>query len=115
MPRFPTCRITVLKTLYHADLAEEYRRPDIRQGPCPFFEVGQTFDVQYLAERPAEFTCDWAWDDLHKVIFAMMVGGNWGTWMKDPDTFITCCTDGVKPVVFKVERLTDPATDESSA
>jgi len=25
--------------------------------------------------------------------------------MKDPNLFITCCTDGVKPVVFKVERL----------
>jgi uncharacterized repeat protein (TIGR04076 family) len=28
-------------------------------------------------------------------------------WMKDPNLFITCCTDGVKPVVFKVERLVE--------
>jgi uncharacterized repeat protein (TIGR04076 family) len=34
-----------------------------------------------------------------------MTGGNFGTWMKNENEFITCCTDGVKPVVFKIERL----------
>ena len=43
MPAFPTCKITVLKTLFH--------------------------------------------------------------WMKADNTFISCCTDGIKPVVFKLERI----------
>ena len=42
MNPFPACKITVLKTLYHQGLVEEYRRPDIRKGPCPFFKVGDT-------------------------------------------------------------------------
>lgn len=107
MRRFPTCKITVLKTLYHADLAEEYRRPDVHRGPCPVFEVGQEFVVDYLAQRPEDFKCDWAWDDLHKIIMVLMTRGNFGTWMKNENNFIACCTDGVKPVVFKIERLED--------
>lgn len=105
MQRFPTCKITVLKTLYHQDLAEEYRRPELHRGPCHLFKVGDAFEVDYLLERPEAFKCDWAWDDIHKVLFAFMLKGDFGTWMEDPDTFVTCCTDGIKPVVFKVERL----------
>ncbi len=102
---FPTCRITVLKTLYHPDLAEEYRRSDVHKGPCPFFAEGQEFIVEYLTERPDDFRCDWAWDDIHKILLVLMTGGGFGTWMKDPNQFITCCTDGIKPVIFKVERI----------
>ena len=101
---WPTCKITVLKTLYHQDLAEEYRRPDVHKGPCPFFSEGQEFSVRYLAERPEGFACDWAWDDIHKIIMILMTRGSFSTWMKDENMFITCCTDGIKPVVFKIER-----------
>ena len=93
------------KTLYNQEIAEEYRRPDVHQGPCPFFKEGQEFIVNYLTEKPEGFDCDWAWDDLHKVLLAMMLNGSFGTWMKDPNTFISSCTDGTKPVIFKLERL----------
>jgi len=106
MPPFPACKITVLKTLYDPDLAQEYRRSDVRQGPCTFFKVGDAFTVNYLAERPSEFQCDWAWDDIHKIIMILMTHGNFGTWMKNENNFITCCTDGIKPVIFKIERIT---------
>jgi uncharacterized repeat protein (TIGR04076 family) len=95
----------VLKTLHHEDLAEEYRRPDVPKGPCPFFKEGDQFTVDYLVQRPEGFDCDWAWDDIHKVLMVLMLKGDYGTWMKNPNNFITCCTDGVKPVVFKIERL----------
>jgi uncharacterized repeat protein (TIGR04076 family) len=108
MPPFPTCKITVLKTLHHQDLAEEYRRPDVPKGPCPFFKVGDEFIVNYLAERPDGFACDWAWHDIHKIIMILMTNGSFGTWMKNENNFITCCTDGIKPVVFKIERLPTP-------
>jgi uncharacterized repeat protein (TIGR04076 family) len=100
----PTCKITVLKKMFNQDLADEYRRPDIHRGPCPYFTEGQEFVVEYLGERPEAFFCDWAWNDIQKILFAMMVGGDFGSWMKDGNTFITCCTDGIKPVVFKLER-----------
>ena len=105
MHQFPRCKISVLKTLYNEDLAEEYRRPGVRSGPCHFFTEGQEFIVDYLTERPEGFGCDWAWDDIHKVLMTFMLKGDFSTWMKDGNQFITCCTDGIKPVVFKIERL----------
>jgi uncharacterized repeat protein (TIGR04076 family) len=105
MPMFPTCKISVLKTLYHEDLAQEYRRPDVPKGPCPFFKEGDEFTVNYLTERPVGFDCDWAWDDIHKILMVLMLKGDFATWMKNPSNFITCCTDGIKPVVFKIERI----------
>ncbi len=104
MSQIPTCKITVLKTLYHQDLAEEYRRDGLRQGPCHFFSEGDEFNVNYLTERPEGFGCDWAWDDIHKILMIMMTGGSFKNWMKNENQFITCCTDGIKPVVFKIER-----------
>jgi len=105
MSPFPSVKLTVLKTMYNPELAETYRRPDVPKGPCPFFKEGQEFVVEYLAQKPEGFECEWAWDDLHKLILALMLKGNFGTWMKDENTFIACCTDGIKPVVFKLERL----------
>jgi uncharacterized repeat protein (TIGR04076 family) len=107
LPKIPACKITVLKTLCHQDLAEEYRRPEVHKGPCPFFTEGQEFVVNYLVERPESFACDWAWDDIHKVLMVLMLKGDFGNWMKDENTFIACCTDGIKPVVFKIERMED--------
>ena len=111
MPAFPTVKLVVLKTMYNPELAEAYRRPDVPKGPCPFFSEGQEFIVEYLAQRPEGFECEWAWDDLHKLILALMLKGDFGTWMKDPNMFVACCTDGIKPVVFKIERLADQEED----
>jgi uncharacterized repeat protein (TIGR04076 family) len=93
--------------MYNPEIAQEYRRPDVPKGPCPFFSAGQEFIVQYLAQQPEGFKCEWAWHDIHKVLLTLMLRGNFGTWMKDENMFITCCTDGVKPVIFKIERIED--------
>lgn len=26
-------------------------------------------------------------------------------WMRDENTMITCCNDGTRPVIFKIERI----------
>ena len=101
----PGCRITVLKRMFNADLADAYRRPDAPYGPCPFCEEGDQWTVGGAGERPEGFPCDWAWNDIERFVLAMTLGGGFGRWMRDPDTFVACCTDGVKPVVFKLERL----------
>jgi uncharacterized repeat protein (TIGR04076 family) len=99
------CEITVLDKLYNADLADAYRRPDVHQGPCPYYTEGQEFVIKNLGERPPDFFCDWAWNDLYKFILVMMTGGDFGAWMQDGNTFIACCTDGIKPVIFRLQRL----------
>jgi len=99
------CKITVLKKLYQPELANTYRRSDVHQGACPYYKEGQEFIINNLGERPSDFFCDWAWNDLYKFILVMMTGGEFSPWMKDENTFISCCTDGIKPVIFKLERI----------
>jgi uncharacterized repeat protein (TIGR04076 family) len=33
-----------------------------------------------------------------------MFGGNY-PWQEEPGISVTCCTDGLRPVIFKVERI----------
>ncbi|MEL7564611.1 MAG: TIGR04076 family protein [Dehalobacterium sp.] len=99
------CKITVLKTMLNQDLAKEYCQGEV--GPCYVFHEGQEFVVGL--EKPKEF-CDWAWHDLLPYITAFLAGGNFSGeifdgWMKDDRTMIACCTDGIRPVVFKIEKL----------
>lgn len=91
--------------MLNRDLADEFRRSDVHKGPCPHYTEGQEFIVEQFGERPKDFPCDWAWNDIYKVVFTLMAGGNFRPWMESSNTFITCCTDGIKPVVFKVERI----------
>ena len=51
------CKITVLKTYFDRDLAEEYRRPDIHSGPCEHYSEGQEFLVRYLGLSFLQFLC----------------------------------------------------------
>ena len=75
MNPFPTCKITVLKRLYHADLVEQYRRPDVRNGPCDFFTEGQEFIVNYLTERPEHAASLWVQDILRILtVVAIVIG-----------------------------------------
>ena len=97
-------KIIVLKRLYNPELAEQYRRPDIHRGPCTC-EEGDAVYVEDANEMPEGF-CPWAWGDMHKFVLALMAGANF-SGMKQGNTFIANCTDGIKPVVFKLERVDD--------
>ncbi len=102
----PDCRITVLKRTLNADLASEY--VEMAVGPCECFTEGQEFTVSAMG-KPEGF-CGWAWDDIFKTVVALSRGGNFSEgmfkgWMKDPGCMITCCSDGIRPVIFKVERI----------
>ena len=43
-----TCKITVLKKIYDANLAETYRRPDVHQGACPYYVVHMGSSTWFL-------------------------------------------------------------------
>lgn len=100
------CKITVIKRSLNDDLAKEHINMPVEQ--CPAFKDGQEFVIPF-AEKPEGF-CNWAWDDIFKTVVTLARGGNFSTdifegWMKDDRSMITCCTDGMRPVIFKVERL----------
>lgn len=50
--------------------------------------------------------CSEAWDAISRYIYAGLQGGSiMRGWMKDENTMITCCNDGTRPVIFKIERI----------
>ncbi|MFA6715790.1 MAG: TIGR04076 family protein [Victivallaceae bacterium] len=90
-------RITVLKKLHHKALIKKYT--DNGNWPvCQHFQEGQQFIVSEKTpwEIPPGF-CGWAWADIQKLVWAMARGG--------PNIFVTCCTDGFRPVLFKLEKI----------
>jgi uncharacterized repeat protein (TIGR04076 family) len=100
----PTYRITVLRRTINRDLMDEYL--NVERGifdRCQAFADGQEFLIESFPLRPEGF-CDWAWADIHKDVMAVMFGSNY-PWIRQPGTAITCCTDGLRPVLFEVERL----------
>jgi uncharacterized repeat protein (TIGR04076 family) len=68
---------------------------------CSMFKEGQEFIVEN-GEKPANF-CTWAWHDIYKDLSVLLFGGNF-TWV-GTGLMYTCCTDGTRPVTFKLERL----------
>ena len=101
------CRITVLKRLAHQDLIDEYMGDEYKArdlAPCPNFEDGQTFVCDSPGVPPEDF-CAWAWSNIHKEIVAIMSGGSFTPWVNQEGVAIACCTDGFRPVVFKIERV----------
>lgn len=102
------CRVKVLRRMVISDLAEEYIGSTV--DPCPLLCEGQEFVVSSTLEKPQGF-CDWAWNDIHKFVAVLSRGGNFSQdifegWMKNDDSIIACCTDGVRPVVFEIKRVT---------
>ena len=91
-------KITVLKKLFHHEFVDKYAAQPEKWRPCDHFELGQEFITSLKApwEMPAGF-CGWAWADIQKLVYGMARGGQ--------DVFVTCCTDGYRPVVFKLEKL----------
>ncbi|MGC8859395.1 MAG: TIGR04076 family protein [Ignavibacteria bacterium] len=97
-------KITVLKTAIFNEL-QPYCNNKIEKCPC--FNEGQIFETTY--EKPEGF-CDWAWKDIHPYIASFLTGGNFSNgifegWMKDKNTMIACCTDGIRPVIFEIKKV----------
>ena len=95
-------QITVLQRFVHPEFQPYVEE---RLVKCPCFTEGQTFLTSY--EKPEGF-CDWAWNDLHAYVVALLNGGNFSEgifkgWMKDKAVMIVSCTDGIRPVVFELK------------
>ena len=50
--------------------------------------------------------CSEAWDAVSRYIYTALQGGSiMQGWMNDERVMICCCSDGTRPVIFKLERL----------
>lgn len=87
-------KITVLKKTFNSDWDKQFRNG---QGEiCNVFSEGQEFLVKSPWSVPEGF-CHWAWADIRTYLHIV----NAGTFEK----FVACCTDGFRPVFFKIERV----------
>ena len=94
-------KISVLKNVKQDDIIAEY---GLEFNPiCDRHQVGQEFIVKDDLQKPEGF-CSWAWADLHREIVHIAFGGDY-PWMKKRGMVISCCTDGTRPVIFKIERV----------
>ena len=95
-------RITVLRNSFNKDFVDDYA--EIYEGrawkPCDLLREGQEFISD--GWMPEGF-CSHAWADILRYVMVLARGGNF-VGVK-PGTFVTCCTDGFRPVFFKVERI----------
>jgi len=90
--------------MINQDLIDEHVS-DAREdfAKCKVYEEGQEFIIKDFPLKPEGF-CDWAWADIHRDVVSVMFGSSY-PWIRQPGTAITCCTDGLRPVIFKVEMI----------
>lgn len=122
-------KLTVIGKKLYPELQEQYCA-DTQSGECPCYNVGDEFmfyrddehddfwrmglntltktaaDPDTVAEGTKMPHCSEAWDAFARYIYTGLQGGSiMKGWMKDENTMITCCSDGTRPVIFKIERI----------
>jgi len=96
-------KITVLKRFHPSEVFE--RSPVTPVEPleaCGLFRDGQEFIVEDL--RMPEGFCTSAWVSMYGNIRLLSFGGDL-PWIKEKGVAVNCCTDGLRPVIFKLERI----------
>ena len=101
----PKIKITVVKKVNNKDMFGDNPPVAFTATPeCDRVEMGQEF-ISNQGECPSGF-CSWAFADIQRDITHLRLGGDF-PWIKDEGTMLSCCTDGVRPVIFKLERIED--------
>ncbi len=100
-------KITVLKTTFDKELAEQYGIENL--GKCPMLKENQVFYADYA--KPEGF-CDEAWKAIYQYVFTLAhnTGSElfyYGDWIKVPGVAICSCNDGLRPVIFKIEATNE--------
>jgi len=101
-------RITVVKRIKTEDiLGMNFPKISEEASCCERFGEGDTFiseDVNLGV--PKGWPCPWAYNDIYKGLVVLQYGGDFrcvGT--KEKGLVYLACTDGLRPVIFKLERL----------
>jgi uncharacterized repeat protein (TIGR04076 family) len=96
-------KITVLQCAAYPELAEKYLAAADSFGPCDMFQVGQQFIADGFLACPAGF-CAEAWQNIWPSCLAISRGGTFAPYTKEENQWVCCCTDGLRPVTFLLER-----------
>ena len=69
---------------------------------CEWLRDGQEFIVDNL-EMPKDF-CTSAWVSIYGNVRLLAFSGSL-PWFKEKGVAVNCCIDGLRPVIFKLERV----------
>lgn len=122
-------KLTVIDKKLYSDLQEQYCA-DPASGACSCYHVGDEFiferygtadDFWHMGLNTLKQTvntadgiaggavfphCSEAWDAISRYIYTGLQGGSiMRGWMNDERVMIACCSDGTRPVIFKIERM----------
>jgi uncharacterized repeat protein (TIGR04076 family) len=95
-------KITVIKKLSTIDLYGNSLDGEELES-CGKFTLGQEFIVGQDGNIPKGF-CAWAWHDIQREVWTIRNGGRF-PWIKKEGLIYSCCTDGLRPVFFKIEKI----------
>ncbi|NDO46657.1 TIGR04076 family protein [Clostridium sp. MD294] len=122
-------KVTVIDKKLYPELQSKYcANPN--SGMCPCYNIGDEFiferygsaddfwhmglntlkqsvTSQHTTAGGNRFPhCSEAWDAISRYIYTALQGGSiMRGWMNDERVMIACCSDGTRPVIFKIERL----------
>ena len=97
-------KITVLRRFSPSEVFETSpATPTTPLEACGLFEDGQEFIVSEDLSMPEGF-CMSAWVSIYCSIRVLAFGGDF-PWFKEKGIAINCCIDGLRPVIFKLERI----------
>ena len=102
MVKLYSVKVTVLKRFHPSEVFEKSPVTAHAREACGVFRDGQEFVVESL--RMPEGFCTSAWVSMYPNIRLLSFGGDL-PWIKEKGVAINCCTDGLRPVVFKLERV----------
>ena len=79
-------------------------------GKCGKFQDGEVFFVeegQYDTFTHGCCFCQSAWDTIKDTFYSGLMGGNLYRegWSRDPGKLVLCCRDGIRSVLFLVEKM----------
>ena len=122
-------KVTVIDKKLYPELQAQYCS-DPNAGMCSCYNVGDEFiferygaadDFWHMGLNTLKQTvhkandiaggtafphCSEAWDAISRYIYTGLQGGSiMRGWMNDERVMIACCSDGTRPVIFKIERM----------
>ena len=99
-------KITVVKRINNKDMFGDSPPATYTGEPeCDVLELGQEFIVDEGVNCPSGF-CAWAFADIQRDLVHLIFDGSY-PWVKEKGVTLASCTDGCRPVVFKLERIED--------
>lgn len=106
MSKWHKTRIKVFHKYGSEKVFDEYVSDENKNAGMAYLCEKVPDDAEYILERPTmpEGFCGWAWADIHRDLITIMSGGSFPA-IKREGTQLACCTDGLRPVVFLIERI----------